>query len=110
MAGASITKYLGENLGEGALLEESKVLSMGGVAATRQDNNDNIVFFKSNSFLNNQSINNNDNNINISNNFNDVYDNDKFDANGDEESSLGIVKERCNIMKNDDQSKDFDII
>ena len=110
MAGASITKYLGENLGEGALLEESKVLSMGGVAATRQDNNDNIVFFKSNSFLNNQSINNNDNNINISNNFNDAYDNDKSDANDDGKSRLGIDKDGCKLMKNNDQSKDFDII
>ena len=97
-------------MGEGALLGESKLLSMGGVVATRQDNNDNIVFFKSNSFLNNQSINNNDNNINISNNFNNAYDNDKTDANGGGESRLGIDNDGCNLMENNDQSKDFDII
>ena len=95
---------------EGALLGESKLLSMGGVVATRQDNNDNIVFFKSNSFLNNQSINNNDNNINISNNFNNAYDNDKTDANGGGEPRLGIDNDGCKLMENNDQSKDFDII
>ena len=108
-AGASITKYLGENLREGALLRESELLSMGGVGPIGQSYENNLIFFNSNSFLNNQSI-NNDNYNNISNNFNDAYDNDKSDVNGDGKSCLGIDNEGCNLLKNNDQRKDFDIM
>ena len=86
------------------MLGESKLLAIGGVVATRQDNDDkNLVFFN----LNNQSINNN---INIYNNFNDAYDNNKSDVDCDGKSRVEMDKDGCDLVKDNDQSKDFDII
>ena len=90
---------------EGALLGESKLLSIGGVVAARQDKDDNnLVFFNSNNFLN---INQSNNNINIDNydNFIDACDNNDFEADCMKETG-GATRS----LKDIGECKDFDII